>query len=84
VVVLRIGVWWPAFDSLFFSGERPNSEIKSCLNSSQQAQNLSDENWGLRELTVVENVTLQCMHIHLSQVLRMQMHPRYSQELRGE
>jgi hypothetical protein len=29
VVVLRMVCWWLAFDPLFFSGERPNLEIRT-------------------------------------------------------
>ena len=31
VVVLRTVCRWPAFDPLFFSGERPNSEIRTIV-----------------------------------------------------
>jgi hypothetical protein len=31
VVVLGAVRWWPAFDPLFFSGERPNSEMRTIV-----------------------------------------------------
>lgn len=64
-----------------------------------RAQNLSDENWGPRELTVVESVKLECMHVfqgppgstysnqgstYLGASTSTQDASRHSQELRVE